>query len=108
MKLVNYKLQSHIGYLSENKPTNHFKEYLQAILEDSSKTYFQKCDYVGLSLNEIKSRIESLSKDIKELQEYKRRLSQSLDIAKEITAQIFMDNGIDRVDGNIISSITLS
>lgn len=108
MKLVNYALQQQIEYLSEDKSKQHFKEYLQSILEDTSKPYYQRCDYVGLSLNELKSKIDSLTKDISELQAYKKKLSSALDIAKELTAEVLINNGIDRIDGNIISSLTLT
>lgn len=108
MKLVNYELQNQIEYLSDLKSTKFFKEYLQGILEDTSKSHFKKCDYVGLSLQELKLKIDSLSKDISELQVLKKNLTTSLDIAKSLTAEIFIENGIDRIDGNIISSLTLS
>ena len=108
MKLVNFKLQSSIEQLAENKSKDHFKEYLQSILEDDSKPYFQRCDYVALSMNETKSKIDCLSTDIKELQNLKKRYSESLNIAKELTADIFKSNGIDRIDGNIVSSLTLT
>jgi len=108
MKLVNYQLQNQIELLSEQKSNSYFKEYLQSVLEDESKLYYQKADYVGLSLNELKNKIDFLADDIKELQAYKKKLSSALDIAKEVTAEVFVKNGIDRIDGNIISSITLS
>ncbi len=108
MKLVNYTLQNQIEYLSEDKTNNHFKEYLQNILEDTSKPYYQRADYIGLSLNEIKSKIDYLSKDISELQALKKKLTNALEIAKEQVATIFEANGIDRIDGNIISSLTIS
>ena len=108
MKLVNYQLQNQIEQLSEQKSNSYFKEYLQSVLEDESKPYYQKADYVGLSLNELKNKIDFLSNDIKELQSYKKRLSSALDIAKTLTAEVFIKNGVDRIDGNIISSITLS
>ena len=72
MKLVNYQLQTQIEYLSEDKPSNFFKAYLQSILEDTSKPYYQRADYIGLSLNEIKSKIDTLSSDISELQALKK------------------------------------
>mgnify|MGYP000950047563 CR=1 FL=1 len=31
-----------------------------------------------------------------------------LDIAKSLTAEVFTSNGVDRIDGNIISSLTLA
>ena len=110
MKLVNYQLQTQIEYLSdENKPNNEFfKKYLQSILEDTSKPYYQRADYIGLSLNEIKSKIDFLAKDIADLQALKKKLSNALEIAKVQVAEIFLANGIDRIDGNIISSLTLS
>ena len=110
MKLINYQLQNQIEYLSdENKSNNEFfKKYLQGILEDTSKPYYQRADYIGLSLNEIKNKIDTLSSDISELQALKKKLLNALDIAKVQVAEIFMANGIDRIDGNIISSITLS
>jgi len=108
MKLVNYTLQNQIEYLSENRSNSNFKEYLQSILEDTSTPYYQRADYIGLSLNEIKTKIDYLSEDIQELQALKKKLSISLDIAKEQVADIFISNGIDRIDGNIISSLTLS
>jgi len=108
MKLVNYQLQNQIEQLSEQKSNSYFKEYLQSVLEDESKPYYQKADYVGLSLNELKNKIDFLSADIKELQAYKKKLSSALDIAKEVTAEVFIKNGVDRIDGNIISSITMS
>ena len=108
MKLVNYALQTQIEYLAEEKPNNFFKEYLQGILEDTSKPYYQRADYIGLSLNEIKNKIDTLSSDISELQALKKKLTSALDIAKVQVAEIFASNGIDRIDGNIISSLTLS
>lgn len=108
MKLVNYQLQNQIEYLSENKTNSHFKDYLKSVLEDTSKPYYQRADYIGLSLNEIKSKIDTLTSDIQDLQALKKKLSNALDIAKVQVADIFIANGIDRIDGNIISSLTLS
>jgi len=108
MKLTNYALEAHIERLNHNVQHTFFKEYLQSILEDSSKPYYQKCDYVGLSLQEITSKISTIAKDIKELQALKQRYTESLEIAKELTAEILLSNGIDRIDGNIISSLTLT
>ena len=108
MKLVNYQLQNQIEYLSENKTNSHFKDYLKSVLEDTSKPYYQRADYIGLSLNEIKSKIDTLTSDIQDLQALKKKLSNALDIAKVQVADIFLANGIDRIDGNIISSLTLT
>ena len=107
MKLVNYKLQTQMENLNESSTNTHFKEYLKSILEDSNTPYFQKADYIGLSLQEIASKIEYIGTDIKELQAYKKKLQTALTLAKELVADVLIQNGVDRVDGNVISSITL-
>ena len=107
MKLVNYQLQTQIEYLGENKTNSHFKDYLKSVLEDTSKPYYQRADYIGLSMQEIKSKIDTLTSDISDLQALKKKLTSALEIAKELTANVFLENGIDRIDGNIISSLTL-
>ena len=108
MKLVNYQLQTQIEYLGENKTNSHFKDYLKSVLEDTSKPYYQRADYIGLSMQEIKSKIDILTSDISDLQALKKKLTSALEIAKELTANVFLENGIDRMDGNIISSLTLT
>ncbi len=108
MKLVNYALQTQIETLSESKSQEFFKSYIQEILEDDSKPYYQKADYVGLSLNELKNKIDYLSTNIKELQALKQKLNESLEIAKVLTADVLIKNGVDRIDGNILSSLTLT
>ena len=108
MKLVNYQLQTQIESLSSEKPTEFFADYIRSIIEDNSKPYHQRADYVGLSLNELKSKVDFLTQDIRELQQLKKKMTSALDIAREITASVFEANGIDRIDGNIISSLTLT
>ncbi|MDX4037860.1 siphovirus Gp157 family protein [Aliarcobacter skirrowii] len=107
MKLVNYKLQTQMENLNEDSTNQYFKEYLKSILEDSNTPYFQKADYIGLSLQEIASKIEYIGTDIRELQAYKKKLQTALALAKELVADVFISNGVDRVDGNLISSLTL-
>ena len=107
MKLVNYKLQTQMENLNESSTNTHFKDYLKSILEDSNTPYFQKADYIGLSLQEIASKIEYIGTDIKELQAYKKKLQTALTLAKELVADVLIQNGVDRVDGNFISSLTL-
>ncbi len=106
MKLVNYKLQTQMENLNEDSTNQYFKEYLKSILE-ANTPYFQKADYIGLSLQEIASKIEYIGTDIRELQAYKKKLQTALTLAKELVADVFIQNGVDRVDGNFISSLTL-
>ena len=106
MKLVNYKLQTQMENLNEDSTNQYFKEYLKSILE-ANTPYFQKADYIGLSLQEIASKIEYIGTDIRELQAYKKKLQTALTLAKELVADVLIQNGVDRVDGNFISSLTL-
>lgn len=106
MKFVNYKLQTQMENLNEDSTNQYFKEYLKSILE-ANTPYFQKADYIGLSLQEIASKLEYIGTDIRELQAYKKKLQTALALAKELVADVFIQNGVDRVDGNLISSLTL-
>ena len=106
MKLVNYKLQPQMENLDEDSTNQYVKEYLKSIREPTSP-YFQKADYIGLSFQEIASKIEYIGTDIKELQAYKKKLQTALALAKELVADVLIQNGVDRVDGNFISSLTL-
>mgnify|MGYP005989260283 FL=1 len=108
MKLINYALQTQMESLGELKSKEFFKDYIKDILEDEKKPYYQKADYVGLSLNTLKAKIDDIALNIKELQSLKKQLTESLDIAKSLTAEVFVSNGVDRIDGNIISSLTLA
>ncbi|WP_066403054.1 siphovirus Gp157 family protein [Aliarcobacter cryaerophilus] len=107
MKLVNYKLQTQMENLNEDSTNQYFKDYLKSILEDSNTPYFQKADYIGLSLQDIASKIEHIGTNVRELQNYKKKLQTALTLAKELVADVLIQNGVDRVDGNFISSLTL-
>ena len=108
MKLVNTQLLSQMERLSKEKSTEYFIEHIRSILEDTNRPYYKRADYVGLSLLELQSKIDTLTQDIQELQKLKKRLSEASEIAKEVIASIFVIHGIDRMDGNILSSLTLT
>ncbi len=107
-KLVNYKLQTQIETLKNDTSKESFKDYILSILRDEQKTHYQKADYIGLSLNELKNKIDFISQDVKELQAIKKQYTESLDIAKITIAEVFTSDNIYRIDGNLISSLTLS
>lgn len=108
MKLIDYNLQTQFENLTELKSQKYIKEYIKSILEDTSKPYYYKSDYIAKCLNEISSKIDFLSVDIKALQEHKKNLQTALTLAKELIAEIFMEYGIDKIDGNYVSSLTVS
>ena len=107
MKTTNYRLQTEIEQLSPTSQKDWFKHYIQEVLE-SIKPYHVKADYIGMSLQELQNKIDYLSMDIKELQNIKKRLMLSKNIAQETIASVLSTYGIDRIDGTVISSLTIT
>jgi len=106
MKMTNYRLQTEIENINTDK-TEWFKNYVRQVLE-SNKPYHAKADYIGLSIKELDNKISYISDDIKELQILKKNLTQAKTTALEATAEVLAEYGIDRLDGTVISSITIS
>jgi len=106
MKMTNYRLQTEIENIKEDKQ-EWFKNYVRQVLE-SNKPYHAKADYIGLSIKELDNKIAYISDDIKELQTLKKNLSSAKATALEATATVLQEYGIDRLDGTSISSITIS
>lgn len=106
MKMTNYRLQTEIENIKEDKQ-EWFKNYVRQVLE-SNKPYYAKADYIGLSIKEIDNKIEYLSADIKEMTALKKSLTVAKATALEATASVLSEYGIDRLDGTAISSITIT
>ena len=106
MKMTNYRLQTEIENIKEDKQ-EWFKNYVRQVLE-SNKPYHAKADYIGLSIKEIENKIAYISDDIKELQALKKSLTTAKTTALEATATVLAEYGIDRLDGTSISSITIT
>ena len=107
MKTTNYRLQTEIEHLTPTSQEDWFKNYIREILE-SKKPYHVKCDYIGMSFQELQNKIDYLSSDIKELQNLKKKLGEAKTIAQEATASVLAEYGIDRIDGTAISSLTIT
>jgi len=106
MKMTNYRLQTEIENIKEDKQ-EWFKNYVRQVLE-SNKPYHAKADYLGLSIKEIDNKISYIADDIKELQALKKNLTLAKATALEATAEVLAEYGIDRLDGTAISSITIT
>ena len=106
MKMTNYRLQTEIENIKEDK-LDWFKDYVRQVLE-SNKPYHAKADYLGLSIQEIQNKIDYLSADIKEMTALKKSLTSAKTTALEATASVLAEYGIDRLDGTAISSITIT
>jgi len=106
MKMTNYRLQTEIENIKEDKQ-EWFKNYVRQVLE-SNKPYHAKADYIGLSIKELDNKISYIADDIKELQALKKNLTSAKATALEATATVLSEYGIDRLDGTSISSITIT
>jgi len=106
MKTTRYKFEQTVQSAND-KSREWLKEEFRAILE-SDKDYTRKADYIGFSVLSIDTRIQSLDEEIKELQGLKKQLKTAKEIVLETGAQIFLEYGIDKIDGAGISSITFT
>lgn len=106
IQLKKHRLQTQMESL---KPGNEqfFKEYLKEVLE-SDKPYYEKADYIASSIESIQQKIDYVSSEIKELQTLKKSLESSKQIALENTASVLGEYGIDKLEGAVISSITIT
>ena len=105
MKTTNYRLQTELENLTPAKK-EWFKNYLKELLE-SDKPYYVKTDYIALSFLELDNKINYLAEKIKQLGAIRKRLQEAKALALEITAQTLKEYGIDRMEGTVVSSITV-
>jgi hypothetical protein len=106
MKTTNYRLLTEIQNIKSDNP-EWFKNYVRQVLE-SDKPYYAKADYIGLSIQEIQNKIDYLSEDIREMTALKKSLMEAKTVALEATASVLSEYGIDRLDGAMLSSITIT
>ena len=106
MKTARYKFEQTVQSAND-KSREWLKDEFRSILE-SDKDYTRKADYIGFSVLSIDTRIQSLDEEIKELQILKKSLKIAKEIVLETGAKIFMEYGIDKLDGAGISSITFT
>ncbi len=105
---MEYRLQTEMENLKEGNE-EWFKDYVRGVLE-SNKPYFEKADYIAYSINQISNKLDYISNEIKELQELKKFLSNSKELAMQITASILTNEyGISKLESGVaISSITIT
>ena len=108
MELKKYRLQTEMENLKQGNE-EWFKDYVRGVLE-SNKPYFEKADYIAYSINQITNKIEYINNEIKELQELKKSLNNSKELAMQITASILTNEyGISKLESGVaISSITVT
>ena len=106
INIKKYRLQTEMENLKLGNE-NWFKDYIKQVLE-SDKPYYEKADYIAYSINQVQNKIDYVSNEIKELQDLKKSLATSKELAMEITASVLAEYGIDKLEGVNISSITIT
>ncbi len=106
MKTTRYQFETTVQSAT-TKTKEWLKEELRAILE-SDKDYTRKADYIGFSVLSIDKRMQSIDEEIKELQELKKSLKTAKELVLTTSAEVFVEYGIDKLDGAGISSITFT
>ncbi len=106
INMKKYRLQTEMENLKIGN-VEWFKGYVRDVLE-SDKQYYEKADYIAYSINQVQNKIDYVSNEIKELQDLKKSLATSKELAMEITASVLAEYGIDKLEGASISSITIT
>lgn len=106
INIKKYRLQTEMENLKIGN-VEWFKDYIKQVLE-SDKPYYEKADYIAYSINQVQNKIDYVSNEIKELQDLKKSLATSKELAMEITASVLAEYGIDKLEGASISSITIT
>ena len=109
MKLINKSSQTLYSLHTNNTQTKLiFKEEIKNLLEDQNKKEYEKADLIAGMFLDLDDKIEYLKSQIKLLNTIKRQLEASKQNAKEIIAEIFEEYGIDRLNGLVVSSLTIT
>ena len=109
MQLINKPTQLLYSLHTDNNQTKLiFKEEIKNLLEDKNKKEFEKADLIAEMFLDIDEKIDYLKSQIKLLNTIKKQLETSKQKAKEIIAEIFEEYGIDRLNGVMVSSLTIT
>lgn len=85
------------------------RESISLILDDKAMTLGanQTADYIGFALENIESSISRIDSAIKELQAIKKDAIAQSELIKASVSEWLTDNGIDKLNGDRISSISV-
>ena len=109
MQLINKPTQLLYSLHTDNNQTKLiFKEEVKNLLEDTNKKEFEKADLIAEMFLDIDEKIDYLKSQIKLLNIIKKQLETSKQKAKKIIAEIFNEYGIDRLNGVMVSSLTIA
>lgn len=85
------------------------RENISIILDAKALTVgaTQTADYIGFAVENIESSISRIDQAIKELNEIKKEAKAQLELIKVGVSEWLTDNGIDKLQGDRISSISV-
>lgn len=106
MRTTRFNFEKAVQEVTTNN-TQWLKDEFKEILE-SNKEFTRKADYIGFSISSIDNKIASLDEEIAQMNEMKNKLKVSKELALEVGAEVFLDYGIEKLEGAGISSITVS
>lgn len=106
MKTTRYHLERVVESTSITN-LDYVKDEIKYVLE-SNKDYRTKADYLGYSICTLDDKVKSIDEQINELKELKQRIKNAKALVLEIGAKVFAEFGIEKIEGNGISSITVS
>ena len=84
-----------------------FKENIKSLLEDENKKEFEKADLIAEMFLDVDEKLDYLKSQIKLLNTIKKQFETSKQKAREVIAEIFAEYGIDRLNGVMVSSLTV-
>ncbi len=109
MQLINKPTQLLYSLHTDNNQTKLiFKEEIKNLLEDKNKKEFEKADLIAEMFLDVNEKIDYLKSQIKLLNTIKKQLETSKQKTKEIITEIFEEYGIDRLNGVMVSSLTIN
>jgi len=85
-----------------------FKENIKSLLEDENKKEYEKADLIAEMFLDIDEKIDYLKSQIKLLNSVKKQLESSKQQAREVIAGVFVEYGIERLNGVMVSSLTIT
>jgi hypothetical protein len=103
-KLTRNRFEAIVQDVTESSK-NYLKQEFKDLLE-SNKPYTTKADHISYSITSIDEKISLLDDQLKELQEYKKRLKSAKEIVLTSGAEVFNEYGISKIEGGVFSSIT--
>ena len=89
----------------ENAELGEISNILNAKAEKSTANAC--ADYIGFAIGNLEAGIERIDSQIKLMQEIKARAKEQIEVIKVGASNWLSDNGVDRIEGDIVSSITV-